>query len=203
MFNNIFKKQLFVPVLLLLSSCGVNPAIDGNNTINQSVVDSKSKISIALDSSPDNYVLGQGDEISIFVFDEPDLTLDARVSASGFINYSYLGNIQVTNKTPLQLEEHIAELLRNGYLVNPSVNVSVTQFRPFYIGGEVRSPGSYPYQPGLTLERAIALAGGLSDRASERRMYVARAGSDTSQEKISLGDTVGPGDTITIQEGFF
>ena len=192
-----------MPVFLLLASCGTNPVIDGNSTVNQSGVDSKSNISNAINSSPDNYVLGQGDEISIFVFDEPDLTLDARVSASGFINYSYLGNIQVTNKTPLQLEEHIAELLRNGYLVNPSVNVSVTQFRPFYIGGEVRSPGSYPYQPGLTLERAIALAGGLSDRASERRMYVARANSDSSQEKISLGDVVGPGDTITIQEGFF
>ena len=203
MFNTIVRKQLFLPVLLLLASCGTNPVIDDESQVNQSVADASTEVTSALDSSPDNYVLGQGDQISIFVFDEPDLTLDARVSASGFINYSYLGNIQVTKKTPLQLEEHIAELLRNGYLVNPSVNVSVTQFRPFYIGGEVRSPGSYPYQPGLTLERAIALAGGLSDRASERRMYVARAGSDTSQQKISLGDAVGPGDTITVQEGFF
>ena len=203
MFSNIVRNQLIVPIVLLLVSCGSNPVLDNGGELNQPAADSQSKAIAAIGSSPDNYVLGQGDQISIFVFDEPDLTLDARVSASGFINYSYLGNIQVTNKTPLELEEHIAELLRNGYLVNPSVNVSVTQFRPFYIGGEVRSPGSYPYQPGLTLERAIALAGGLSDRASERRMYVARAGSDTSQQKISLGDAVGPGDTITVQEGFF
>ncbi len=203
MFNTIVRKHLILPVLLLLASCGANPVVVDESQKNQSVAGGNPKITSVPDNSPDNYVLGQGDQISIFVFDEPDLTLDARVSASGFINYSYLGNIQVVNKTPLQLEEHIADLLRNGYLVNPSVNVSVTKFRPFYIGGEVRSPGSYPYQPGLTLERAIALAGGLSDRASERRMFVARAGSDSSQQKISLGDAVGPGDTITVQEGFF
>ena len=155
-----------------------------------------------IQNSPDDYILAQGDEISIQVFDEPDLTLDAQVSASGFINYSYLGNIQVVDKTPLQLEQHIAELLRNGYLVNPSVNVSVKQFRPFFIGGEVRSPGSYPYQPGLTLDKAIALAGGLSDRASTRRIYVVRLGG-SDQQKIGLNEPVGPGDTITIQEGFF
>ena len=88
-------------------------------------------------------------------------------------------------------------------MVNPSVNVSVKEFRPFYIGGEVDSPGSYPYQPGLTLERAIALAGGLSERASTRRMFVVKAGSSDGQKKITLAEPVGPGDTITIQEGFF
>lgn len=155
-------------------------------------------------ASADNYILGQGDKISILVFDEPDLTLNATVSASGFINYSYLGNLQVANKTPLELEEEIAELLRNGYLVNPSVNISVLEFRPFFIGGEVRSPGSYPVQPGLTIDKAIALAGGLTDRASIRRIFIVKSGqSSTDKLKGSLSDVVGPGDTINIQEGFF
>lgn len=158
----------------------------------------------ALEASVDSYILGQGDKISILVFDEPDLTLDATVSASGFINYSYLGNLQVANKTPLQLEQQIAELLRNGYLVNPSVNVSVSEFRPFFIGGEVRSPGSYPVQPGLTMDKAIALAGGLTDRASTRRMYIVKSGQPSSdKKKVSMSEPVGPGDTINIQEGFF
>lgn len=95
----------------------------------------------------DAYVLGQGDSIAIQVFDEPDLTIDTVVGTSGSINYSYLGDIQVAGKSPSELERFIVNLLQDGFLVNPSVNVSVVEYRPFYINGEVRSPGSYPYQP--------------------------------------------------------
>ena len=150
------------------------------------------------------YRLGQGDAIAIQVFDEPDLTLETAVGASGAINYSYLGDVKVAGKSPAELETHITSLLQNGYLVNPSVNVTVTQYRPFFINGEVRSPGGYPYQPGLTLDRAIALAGGLTDRASTRKMYVTKENSSSSEEKrVSLGFKVQPGDTISIREGFF
>ena len=150
------------------------------------------------------YRLGQGDAIAIQVFDEPDLTLETAVGASGAINYSYLGDVKVAGKSPAELETHITSLLQNGYLVNPSVNVRVTQYRPFFINGEVRSPGGYPYQPGLTLDRAIALAGGLTDRASTRKMYVTKENASSSEEKrVSLGFKVQPGDTISIREGFF
>lgn len=156
------------------------------------------------DSSVDAYVLGQGDQISIQVFDEPDLSIKSTVGASGVINYSYLGDLQVAGKTPFDLEQHIAKLLSNGFLVNPSVNVSVEQFRPFFIGGEVRSPGSFPYQPGLTLDKAIALAGGFTERASTRRIFIVRSGDSPSNlQKTTLDALVGPGDTITIKEGFF
>lgn len=151
-----------------------------------------------------DYLLGQGDKISIQVFDEPDLTMEALVGASGVINYSYLGDIKVSDKTAQGLEREITELLRDGYLVNPSVNVSITEFRPFFINGEVRSPGGYPYQPGLTLEKAIALAGGLTDRASQRKMFILRAiSSDQKQEKAKMQAKIAPGDIITIKEGFF
>ena len=150
------------------------------------------------------YRLGQGDAIAIQVFDEPDLTLETAVGASGAINYSYLGDVKVAGKSPAELETHITSLLQNGYLVNPSVNVTVTRYRPFFINGEVRSPGGYPYQPGLTLDRAIALAGGLTDRASTRKMYVTKENASSSEEKrVSLGFKVQPGDTISIREGFF
>lgn len=150
------------------------------------------------------YKLGQGDKISIQVFDEPDLTIDALVSASGVINYSYLGDIRVSNKTAEQIEKEITVLLQDGYLVNPSVNVTITEFRPFFINGEVRSPGGYPYQPGLTLEKAIALAGGLTDRASRRKMFIVPAVSDDQEQKrANMPDKIAPGDIITIKEGFF
>lgn len=158
----------------------------------------------AVPLTADTYRLGQGDAIAIQVFDEPDLTLDTVVGASGSINYSYLGDVKVAGKSPVELEQYIAGLLRNGYLVNPSVNVRVIQYRPFYINGEVRSPGSYPYQPGLTLDRAIALAGGLTDRASTRKMFVTKADSENSEEiRVPLSFRVQPGDTISIREGFF
>ncbi len=151
-----------------------------------------------------DYEIGEGDRIGIQVFDEPDLTMEATVGSSGGINYSYLGDIKVAGKSPVQLERDITELLKQGYLVNPSVNVSVVQFRPFFIAGEVNRPGSYPFQPGLTLDKAIALAGGLTDRASTRRMFVIKAGNKSAGEsKIGLSSAVGPGDTITIREGFF
>jgi len=151
-----------------------------------------------------NYELGSGDRISIQVFDENELTMTTVVGESGVINYSYLGNIQVAGKTPTELEQEITALLKDGYLINPSVNISIVEYRPFFINGEVSRPGAYPYQPGLTLDSAIALAGGLTDRASRRRMYVQREdNADSGRSKISFSARIEPGDVIQIEEGFF
>ena len=149
------------------------------------------------------YRLGEGDRIAIQVFDEPDLTMESRVGSSGTISYSYLGDIGVANKTTEQIESEIKTLLSNGYLRNPSVNVGIVEFRPFFINGEVRSPGSYPYQPGLTLDRAIALAGGLTDRASTRKMFVLKAGGPDEEVKAGMSTPIAPGDIVSIKEGFF
>jgi len=152
-----------------------------------------------------SYRLGTGDKIYIQVFDEQDLTMETRVGSSGVINYSFLGTVQVAGQTTSELEQHIVSLLSDGYLVNPSVNVSVVEYRPFFINGEVKSPGGYPYQPGLTMEKAIALAGGLTDRASKRKMYLQKGGqaSEQARGKVSMGSKISPGDIITIEEGFF
>lgn len=192
---------LFAITLSLATACGTTAIAPSSSAEAANALQSDDAV---VDVDPDGYILGRGDLIGIQVFDEPDLTLDARVSSSGNINYSYLGDVRVSGKTPLELEQHISGLLENGFLVNPSVNVSVIEFRPFFIGGEVRSPGSYPFQPGLTLDKAIALAGGLTDRASTRRMFVVKQGGDASDpQKVSLGAAVEPGDTISIREGFF
>lgn len=205
----IFLHLAAVGASFVLAGCGTVPessSASRSAATAQLPLDTTTVSSAALPDSadPGGYVLGRGDLIGIQVFDEPDLTLDVRVGSSGVVNYSYLGDVRVAGKTPLELERHIAELLRGGYLVNPSVNITVKQFRPFFISGEVRSPGSYPYQPGLTLDKAITLAGGLTDRASSRRMYVVRAGADdTDPQRILLGAKLSPGDTISIEEGFF
>ena len=154
------------------------------------------------ESAKSHYVLDTGDRIFIQVFDEAELTMDALVNDSGIINYSYVGAIEVAGKTPVQIEQQITAILRDGYLVNPSVNVSIREYRPFFINGEVRRPGGYPYRPGLTVDRAIALAGGLTDRASRRKMYLERESDGASRKKVKMNHPVEPGDVITIDEGF-
>jgi len=152
----------------------------------------------------DRYVLQTGDIISIQVFDEPELTMDATVGQSGAINYSYLGTIEVSGRSPEQLTEDITEKLRDGYLKNPSVNITVLKYRSFFVDGEVRSPGSYGYEPGLTLAKAVSLAGGLTDRASRRKIFLTRdIEGNKSRIRVELSQAIEPGDVIEIEERFF
>ena len=150
------------------------------------------------------YILEAGDQIYIQVFDEPDLTMQATVGQSGAINYSYLGTIQVAGQTPQQLTQTITDKLRDGYLKNPSVNITVQKYRSFFVDGEVNKPGSYGYEPGLTLAKAVSLAGGMTDRASRRKIFLTREiDGEKKSYRVDLSQTVEPGDIITIREGFF
>lgn len=158
-----------------------------------------------LSVSSSQYVLEAGDQIYIQVFDEPDLTMQTTIAESGSINYSYLGTIPVAGQTPAQLTEVITEKLRDGYLRNPSVNITVQKYRSFFVDGEVRRPGSYGYEPGLTLAKAVSLAGGLTDRASRKKITLTREvdGEKKSFDRIKMSQSIEPGDVITVKEGFF
>jgi protein involved in polysaccharide export with SLBB domain len=151
------------------------------------------------------YRLGIGDRVRIDVFGEPDLTIEATVDATGQISYPLLGPLPVQRKTSPELQKTITEGLAAGYLKEPDVRVSVVQYRPFYTIGQVRKPGSYPYVIGLTVEKAIAIAGGLTNLASTRQIYLVR--EDTSAEarriKVGLDSPVLPGDTLLVEEGLF
>lgn len=151
------------------------------------------------------YILEAGDQIYIQVFDEPDLTMQATIAQSGSINYSYLGTIEVAGQTPEQLSEVITDKLRDGYLRNPSVNITVQKYRSFFVDGEVRRPGSYGYEPGLTLAKAVSLAGGLTDRASRKKITLTREveGEKKNYDRIKMSQSIEPGDVITVEEGFF
>jgi polysaccharide export outer membrane protein len=151
------------------------------------------------------YQLSSGDIIKINVFGEPDLSFEEiRLTDAGTFSYPFLGEVDAKGKTPSQIQRLITAELKNGYLIDPRVSVSVLTYREFFISGEVKQPGGYPYQPGLTLERAIALAGGLTERASTKRITLTRGvGDERAVEKASLDTQVLPGDTITIDQGFF
>lgn len=149
------------------------------------------------------YRLSSGDLIRIQVHDEADLTMEARITTAGTIHYPFLGSIQVSGRTPLQLQEQISEGLRGDYLVDPKVSVSIVEYRPFYVNGEVRKPGGFSYQPGLNVQKAIALAGGLTERASTSKIYIIPENAPDSRKQASMNTPVGPGDIITIDQSFF
>ena len=150
------------------------------------------------------YKLGPGDQILINVFGEDDLSMDFRLNDTGTLNYPFLGELNVAGLSVVELEQLITRGLKGPYLVNPDVTVSIREYRPFYIYGEINEPGGIPYQPGLTVERAIALGGGFTERASKGKISVIRA-ADTSRvvRPIKLDEPIYPGDVITIQQSFF
>lgn len=164
-----------------------------------------SGLAIAQDQAvSDQYQLQAGDVISIQVFDEPDLTMEATVGQSGAINYSYLGTLAVAGKSPEQLTDDITGKLRDGYLRNPSVNITVLKYRSFFVDGQVRRPGSYGYEPGLTLAKAVSLAGGMTDRASKRKIFLTRdVEGSKNRYRVKLSQPIEPGDVIEIEERFF
>src|SRR5256886_6998780 len=121
------------------------------------------------------YRLGPGDRIIIKVFGEEDLSMDFRLNDTGRLNYPFLGELVVQGLTVAELEQRITRGLKDSYLRDPAVTVSIAEYRPFFLYGEVQKPGGIPYQPRLTIERAIALAGGLKERASGTKIQVGRA----------------------------
>jgi polysaccharide export outer membrane protein len=151
------------------------------------------------------YHLGAGDLLSIVVFGEEDLTLkEIRVSTKGSISFPLLGDISVQDLTTQQLEKLLTNRLLDGYLKKPEVSVSVLEYRPFYVHGEVKKPGGYPYTSDLTVEKAIVLAGGLTERASKGKITILR--EDNPKERaisVGLNAVVNPGDVVTVGESFF
>lgn len=159
---------------------------------------------LAQSNSLDQYRLGSGDVVKITVYGQDDLSLETRLSDVGIINYPYLGEIKLVGLTLPELESYIYNGLKGDYLIEPSVSVSITDYRPFFINGEVKKPGGYPYQPGLTIDKAAALAGGYTERASKTKIFIVRD-TDGSSTTISVdrSGTVLPGDIVTIEQSFF
>ncbi|MCF6300655.1 MAG: polysaccharide export protein [Proteobacteria bacterium] len=149
------------------------------------------------------YELDVGDVLRVDVFGETDLSLDAEVDSNGYIEYPFIGKIHVSGKTVDMIKKDINTFLLDGYLINPQITVFIKQYKPFYIEGEISSPGSYPYEPGLTVRKAITLAGGLTERASSKKMYVIRASGSSEPVKIGMDEELQAGDVLDIKESFW
>ncbi|HFQ5227099.1 TPA: polysaccharide biosynthesis/export family protein [Vibrio vulnificus] len=155
------------------------------------------------DASLDDYHLGTGDKIEIIVYGEDDLSMKLKIGKAGLVNFPYVGEVKLTGRTPSEIETEIENRLRGDYLLNPMVTVNLESFRLFYISGEVEQPNGYEYQPRLTVEQAIAMAGGFTDRADKGDINI-RSGSTLELiEDVELTHPVNPGDTVIVEQSFF
>lgn len=149
-----------------------------------------------------SYRLGPGDVINIHVYGESDLSMEVLINNSGVIDYPYLGRLAVTGNTTHKLKDEIENGLRGDYLIHPKVAVNIVSYRQIFINGEVQNPGGYAYQPGLTVEKAVALAGGFTQRAAKSNIGLTPSGGG-AEDKVALGAKVEPGDIIIVKASFF
>lgn len=150
------------------------------------------------------YKLGAGDKIMISVYGEEGMERELILTDAGSISYPFLGEFRAKGLTLGQLERQITAKLKDGYYIDPLVSVSMKEYRKFFVSGEVKEPNGFSFEPGLTLEKAIALAGGFTQRASRRKITVTRDENGKAVERtLALNDSVLPGDIITVHESFF
>ena len=151
-----------------------------------------------------HYKLGADDVLSVSVFDEPDLSLrEARVSSTGTIAMPLIGQVNVKGLSIAEAEQKIHQLYLGDYLKKPDITITIVEYRQFYVNGEVEKPGGYSFREGMTIQRAITLAGGFTERASRSKILLVRENSNGLPLAVDLSTPVQPGDVITVEESFF
>jgi polysaccharide export outer membrane protein len=185
---------LFIITLLSASGIGVRFTVPASAQVQAR----------ASATTADNYVLGPNDRVRLKVYGEPDIAGEYEIDSTGQVSIPLAGHIRASGLTTRELERSISSALSKGIVRDPRVNVEVALYRPYYILGEVKKGGEYPYRLGLTVMDAIASAGGFTYRANENKVYLRRAGS--AGEEVYPLDTpvqVFPGDNIRIAERYF
>src|SRR6266568_1501873 len=151
-----------------------------------------------------SYHLDAGDKMRVVVYGQEGLTNTYAIDAGGSITMPLIGAVAARGRTPAGLAAHITGRLRNGYIREPSVAVEIESYRPFFILGEVAAPGQYPYVPNMSVESAVAIAGGFSPRARRDTVTLTHPdGSGSMRVVVPLGTAVSPGDTVLVGERWF
>jgi len=154
--------------------------------------------------SEEAYTLGSGDRLRVIVFGQDSLSNSYAVDGSGRIAMPLIGLIDARSRTTYALARQIEGRLREGYLRDPKVSVEVEQYRPFFVLGEVTTSGQFPYVNNMTVQTAVAIAGGFGPRANRNYAELTRIyNGETYIVEVPLTTPVRPGDTITIRERFF
>jgi len=150
------------------------------------------------------YILGPGDRLRIKVYDDANLTGEYEINSAGNISFPLVGQVKVAGSTTTQVEQTLVARMKGKLAQDPKINVELQTYASFYIHGEVKKAGVYPYQPGLTVADAIATAGGLTYRANESTIYLQHAGA-RAQRIVTIDEPVRvyPGDNIRVSERMF
>lgn len=181
----------FIAGLLALAACSTGPLPAGGGEF--------------LVETGHEYNLGPGDKVRITVFGEESLSGEFLVANNGSIAMPLIGQVQAGGLTPAAFQAGIQQRLEaSGMVRSPRVSADVIEYRPFYILGEVTTPGQYPYAIGMTVTKAVATAGGFTYRANNRVVYVTREGSGREVPvSVTAATWIGPGDTIRVAERSF
>lgn len=147
------------------------------------------------------YLLDTGDRLRIFVYGHPNLSRLYGVDQQGMVSVPLIGDVHARGRTTRSLGRAIAARLGAQYVKEPQVTVDIAQNRPFFILGEVRNAGQYPYVSGMTAKAAVAIAGGFADRADERHIQITRRHNGIIEKMDVPPDyVVQPGDTLYVYE---
>lgn len=185
---------LIAAMMAFLAACGSTGATQGARELGP----------VAQAQVNSAYTLGSSDRLRVTVFGHPDLSGEFEVDGTGQISLPLIGQKKAEGLSTSMLEQSITQTLASGYILDPRVSVEVINYRPFYILGEVGKPGEYPYTNGLTVQNAVAAAGGFSYRANKRTVYIKSMDSDREiAYELTPGTVVKPGDTLRIGERIF
>lgn len=151
------------------------------------------------------YRFGPGDRLKVIVFGQEEISGEYEINETGILSIRLIGKIEANLRTIAELEQIITEAMAKDYLVDPRVTIEVTKYRPFFILGEVKSPGSYGFANGLVARMAVAMAGGYTRRARDTSIIIIRPDS-TGREvhyRVGLDEPVLPGDTLNVERRLF
>lgn len=155
---------------------------------------------LPVSAAANDYRLGPNDIVRVTVFGEPDLSGDFKLDGAGVAALPLIGSVPLGNQSVREAEKAITAALKDGYLVDPKVSIEVATARPFFIMGEVRTPGSYNFSEGMTVLQAVALSGGFTYRANQREVLLVRG---EAEEEARMTTRIMPGDVIHVKERFF
>ncbi|MCC2980153.1 polysaccharide biosynthesis/export family protein [Sphingomonas sp. IC4-52] len=191
----LLRPAFLLAITMLFSACaekGAGPVLSSG----ERYVSSASAVS--------DYRLGVGDRVKVTVYNEPNLTGEFWVNPDGTISLPLIGNVPANNRPVGEIASDARARFADGYLRDPKVAMEVVVFRPFYILGEVSTPGQYPYVNGLTAMNAVALAKGFTPRANRDVIRIRRQGeTEEVNYRLTPELIIYPGDTIRIGERFF
>lgn len=149
------------------------------------------------------YRLGIGDRIKLTIFRHNDLSGEFVINGAGQLSLPLIRIVKAKDLTLTELEQAITSKLKPDYLINPRVSIEVLNYRPFYIVGEVKNPGSYPYVNGMTVINAVAMAGGYTYRAKKQEAFISSAKLNKKKRPVEPDALILPGDVIEVPERFF